>query len=115
MRDGLDQVPEDGLKDGLDRTPGHRLKDRVRQRTLKEALFITALNYNIPSQNIFVHLCGATMHLCGANNTLWQCYCIKMGQTHIYIYKYYLYIFIYIYIYTYKQILLQEAPEPSRC
>ena len=48
MRDGLDRVPEDGLKDGLDRTPGHRLKDRVRQRTLKEALFITALNYNIP-------------------------------------------------------------------
>ena len=48
MRDGLDQVPEDGLKDGLDRTPGHRLKDRVRQRTLKETLFITALNYSIP-------------------------------------------------------------------
>ena len=97
MRDGLDRVPEDGLKDGLDRTPGHRLKDRVRQRTLKETLFITALNYSIPWQNVFMHLCGATMHLCGANTTFVAVLLYNNGS-YMYIYIYF-YIFIDIYIY----------------
>ena len=120
MRDGLDQVPEDGLKDGLDRTPGHRLKDRVRQRTLKETLFITALNYSIPWQNVFMHLCGATMHLCGANTTFVAVLLYNNGS-YMYIYLY-LYIYWYIYIYTYiiagsagtQPLLRNQTPETRR-
>ena len=61
----------DGLKDGLDRTPGQRWRDTVRQRTLRETLFITAFNHSILWQNI-VHLFDATMHLFDATMHLFD-------------------------------------------